>query len=97
MSEKPVKKSGNTRIQMDKSTLNILLKEFVIKDDITLSYEGGEVVMDKGGLRVSLRHLPLKGTQFKVDGKFGAVYLDVADFKLEESQLELDLEVGVEK
>lgn len=89
--------SGRTKIQLDQTTMNIILREFASSEDMALSYEGGEIVVDKGAVKLSVCHLPLKDTQLKVDGKFGVVHLGVADFRLEASQVELDLEVGLEK
>lgn len=89
--------SGKTKIQMDQTTLNVILKEFASNDDMALSYEGGQLIVDKAGMKLSVSRLPLKDTQLKLDGKFGVVHVGVADFKLGEAQVDVELDVGLEK
>lgn len=86
---------GTSKIQMDKDTVNLLLKEFASKDGTEISFENGQIVVSKGSLRMAVTQLPLKSTRLEVHGRSGRVKLELADFKLEESQLSLDLDVGL--
>lgn len=93
--EVTAKMDGLTKIQVDKNTLNILLKEFASNDETQMSFEDGQIVVDKAGLKLTVKELPLKNTKLSLNGKFGVVNLELADFKLEESQLSLDIDVGL--
>lgn len=87
--------SGTSKIQIDKDTVNLLLKEFASKDGTEVNFENGQIVVTKGSLKMAVTQLPLKSTRLEVQGKSGKVKLELTDFKLEESQLSLDLDIGL--
>lgn len=86
---------GTSKIQLDKNTVNILLKEFASKDGAEVLYENGHIVVNKDGLKLTVTELPLKSTKLQLDGKSGKVNLELSDFKLEESQISLDLSIDL--
>jgi hypothetical protein len=86
---------GSSKIQLDKNTMNILLKEFASKDGTNVSYQNGHLVVDTDGLQLTVESLPLKQTKLRVDGKFGTVNVELTDFRLEEAQVSLDLDIAV--
>lgn len=88
---------GKSRIEIDKTTLNIILEEFASNAERKVNYDQGEFTVNQGGLKVSLTHLPLKDTMLNVKGKFGTVNIGVADFKLEDSKVAVDFQVGLER
>lgn len=88
--------NGKSHIQLDRSTVNILLREFASKDGSQFSYQDGQFVLEQGPLKVSVTELPLKDTKLRVEGKFGTVRLELTDFQLNAEDLRLDLQVGMD-
>lgn len=87
--------AGTSKIQMDKDTVNLLLKEFAGKDGADICFENGQILVTKGSLKMAVTQLPLKSTRMEVQGKSGKVKLELTDFRLEESQVSLDLHIGL--
>lgn len=90
------KMDGTSKIQLDKNTVNILLKEFASKDGTKVEYENGQIVVDQAGLKLTVTELPLKNTKIRLDGKFGTVRLELADFKLANDEISLNINVGLD-
>ncbi len=86
---------GSSKIQLDENTVNILLKEFVSNDDTRASFQNGHIVIDKQGLKISLTQLPLKQTKLQLQSKFATLNVELADFRLEPTQVCLDLDIGL--
>ena len=87
---------GTAKIQLDSNTVNILLKEFAGKDGAQLSYQNGQLVVEQSGMKLTVTELPLKDTKIKLDGKFGTVRLELADFRLQDEEISLNINVGLD-
>jgi hypothetical protein len=87
---------GTSKLQLDKNTVNILLKEFASKDGTEVHYENGQIVVDQSGLKLTVTDLPLKNTKLKLDGKFGTVRLELADFNLSNDEVYVSVNVGLD-
>ena len=86
---------GKSKIQLDTNTVNILLKEFASAEGTDVSYANGHIVVNKDGLKLTLTDLPLKQTKLKVDGSFGTVNVELADFRLDPSEIALDVDISL--
>jgi len=87
---------GTAKIQLDSNTVNILLKEFAGKDGAQLSYQNSQLVVEQSGMKLTVTELPLKDTKIKLDGKFGTVRLELADFRLQDEEISLNINVGLD-
>lgn len=86
---------GKSKIQLDTNTVNILLKEFASVEGTEVCYQDGNIVVDKSGMKLTLTELPLKQTKLRVDGAFGTVNVELADFKLGNEEVSLDLDISM--
>lgn len=87
---------GTAKIQLDSNAVNILLKEFASKDGTEVTYKDGQIQVQRPGLKLSVTQLPLDDTRLRLDGTFGTVKLQLANFKLEEHQVSLKLNVSLD-
>ena len=87
---------GTAKIHLDANTVNILLKEFAGKDGAQLSYKNSQLVVEQSGMKLTVTELPLKDTKIKLDGKFGTVRLELADFRLQDEEISLNINVGLD-
>ena len=91
-----IPETGKSKIQLDKDTVNILLREFASREGMSLSYGDGRLLVDQGALKVSVNALPLKDASFDVAYEgYGTVRFGVDDLRLKENEVELDLSVGI--
>ena len=91
-----IARSGRAKVSLDSETLNILLSEFASSDKAKLTYEQGRILADLGHTRISLDHLPLTDTQLSVEGSFGRVFLGVSQLQMQDSGVNIELDVGIQ-
>ena len=90
------KSDGTAKLQLDSNAVNILLKEFASKDGTDVAYRNGQIVVEQAGMKLTVTELPLKDTKLKLDGKFGTVKLELAEFQLKDDEIALNINVGLD-
>ena len=87
---------GSSKVELDKETVNILLKEFASKPDSEVTFENGRLFAHLSGLKVEITNLPLNSTKLNLEGSFGKVDVELSDFLMEANGVKMNFEIEVD-